>query len=173
MDTCRTWCQSDDSGEGLERHLREIVVHDRLGAIPIIVPDLEIGIGELIRQDAVACRDGAPTPPRRREIEDCDLHRVARLRSVDEDRPRERRKLALIELVQLTDSGGWRDLAAGAVDNVELDRVAGGDRPCRTMCRAPAEVTPMCMDGMSRSDRHVRPGNRFVYVSHGETQGAI
>src|SRR5215469_10040237 len=96
-------------------------------------------LGELIGQDPVARRDGAPSPASGRETKDGDLEGIPGFGAVDRHRSRQRREDAAIELRQIVDFGRGGDLATRAVDNIELDRIAGSDGYDRRVGPVPAE----------------------------------
>ena len=112
----------------------------RRRAIPE-VEDLEVRIGEVVRQQAEPGDDRRPTPRTGFELEDLDLERVARRRSLDEDRAAE--VVDRLEVPHdLVDGGGLEDLTVARHRELEMDDVARADRERGLATPIPVVVDP-------------------------------
>ncbi len=93
------------------------------------VKHLQVGLVELaLRQKPEARQDERPPPLRQLELEELDRQRVARLGTVDVDRPGERVDHLEVKPEQVVRRRASRDLTAGEVVGLDRDRVARAHR---------------------------------------------
>ena len=110
------------------------------------IEDLQVRIGEVVRQQPEAGQDRRPAPALRMQVDDLDRERMAGLGAVDGDRASERVDTVPIEQGDRIGRRLRRDLVVAHVARVHDDRVAARNRQHRLVVRVPGEVHPVCRE---------------------------
>src|SRR6202022_3426289 len=99
---------------------------------------MQVGVGELVGEQAEARNVARPAPARRLQRQDRDLERIAWLGAVDEDRPGHRIDEGEVELLQGLRRRALRELPGRSVPGLELHGLAGCDGEPRRELIVPA-----------------------------------
>ena len=121
-----------DRDRDVVAQIRELAVRE--------VEDADVGIREVVGQQAEAGDDDGVAPAARLHLEDLDRQRVARLGSFDEHRSRQRVDAIPIERGDGLGGRVRRDLVVAHVTRLVDDRVAALDREHRLVLDVPGEV---------------------------------
>ena len=92
------------------------------------VEDAQVGLGEVVGEQAEARGDRGPAPALRVQVDDLDRERVAGLGALDEDRAGQRVHAAPVDVRDHARLRAGPDLVVADVTGLEDDGVAVGDR---------------------------------------------
>src|SRR5690606_20240934 len=109
------------AGEGPQWPPAVLAAERRLQRGRVILPGVERGFLEVVRQQPETRDVGRPSEAGRLERFDGDLQRVARLRTLDIDRSGDRVDLCEVERADVGDGALGRQLTARRVNALELD----------------------------------------------------
>jgi predicted phosphodiesterase len=129
----------------------------------------QVGVREVLRQQAQPREHRRPTPALGVDVEDLDRQRVARLRAGDRDRPRERIDPVPVHRGDHARVRVGPDLVVADVARPDHDRVAGVDAEHRLVARVPCEVDPFVRQVMRArhptTSRLAKEAERYVSVA--------
>ena len=136
---------ADRAGERLQRHAGVLAEQRRLERAGVVGPDVQRRLLELVGEQPETRNVRRPAEAGRLERLDRHLQRVARLGAFDVDRPGHRVDLAEVEPGHVGDRAVGRQLTAGSVEALELDRRtrARPARPGRNVVPAEMMVAPV------------------------------
>ena len=134
------------SAHGLERHAPAGAVHDRCLKAGVVVPVVQVRVGELVGEQAEAGDVAGPAPARGAKGQYRDLERIARLRAIDVDRPGDRIDAPEIEFCEVAGGGVFGELPGGCVQRFELDALARRDLQLGRKRVIPAVVDMFAVD---------------------------
>src|SRR5690554_533345 len=141
-----------------------------LNALLVVARDVHERLRELVGQQPEAGDDARPAPAALVEVEDLDLHGVARLRALDEDGAVDRVHLGEIDERHVGGGGVLRELPTARVDGVELELLARRHRQDGLYGVVPTEVVLMIVDGLEAAHRSL-PSLVWSYFASAITRG--
>ena len=144
-------CAGDahDTGEGTEG---DDGGHEGAGGVFVKLPVEEVGVAEVVLEEAEAFDDAGPAPAVVLGVENVDLEDVAGFGGIDIDGASEGVDEGAVDLQVMFRGHDGMDLGAAGVDASDLDGVAGGDMEARREGAVPDGVGGMGGEGV---DEHI------------------